>query len=257
MAFVLPNKKITPIPDTEPDAVPALWNTRYDEIDANFARIAGFNPVGVCSTAAATAAKTVECENFTLANYSLITVLFTVTNSAQSPTLNVNGTGAKPIKMRGAAIRANLLATGRAYAFLYDGASWCLIGDIDTSDDCLKLTGGTLTGALTVQGNITANDPSQPQHVVTKSHLETQLTSLSSTVGNTYLKLAGGTITGNLNINGTTTVKDPTAAQHPVTKSYFETKMTEFTNQYGMSDLKNTVDGVYQAFVKFNSDNGI
>lgn len=32
----LPNLNITPIPDTDPDAVPALWNTRYSEIDENF-----------------------------------------------------------------------------------------------------------------------------------------------------------------------------------------------------------------------------
>lgn len=33
----LPNPNITPIPNNEPDAVPALWNVRYQEIDANFA----------------------------------------------------------------------------------------------------------------------------------------------------------------------------------------------------------------------------
>lgn len=33
----LPHKNITPIPNNEPDAVPALWNVRYQEIDANFA----------------------------------------------------------------------------------------------------------------------------------------------------------------------------------------------------------------------------
>ena len=33
---MLPYQNITPIPDTEPDAVPALWNTRYEEIDTNF-----------------------------------------------------------------------------------------------------------------------------------------------------------------------------------------------------------------------------
>ena len=34
--MTLPYPNITPIPDTEPDAVPSLWNTRYDEIDENF-----------------------------------------------------------------------------------------------------------------------------------------------------------------------------------------------------------------------------
>lgn len=37
--MVLPHITITPIPDTEPDATPDLWNTRYSEIDENFAAI--------------------------------------------------------------------------------------------------------------------------------------------------------------------------------------------------------------------------
>lgn len=32
----LPYPAITPIPDTQPDAVPSLWNTRYVEINSNF-----------------------------------------------------------------------------------------------------------------------------------------------------------------------------------------------------------------------------
>lgn len=36
MPLNIPYPKITEIPDTEPDAIPALWNTRYSEIDANF-----------------------------------------------------------------------------------------------------------------------------------------------------------------------------------------------------------------------------
>jgi hypothetical protein len=35
--MTLPNQNITPIPNNEPDAVPSLWNTRYEEIDQNFA----------------------------------------------------------------------------------------------------------------------------------------------------------------------------------------------------------------------------
>lgn len=32
----LPHPTITPIPNTEPDATPSLWNARYEEIDDNF-----------------------------------------------------------------------------------------------------------------------------------------------------------------------------------------------------------------------------
>lgn len=34
--MTIPHLNITPIPNNEPDAVPALWNTRYTEIDENF-----------------------------------------------------------------------------------------------------------------------------------------------------------------------------------------------------------------------------
>ncbi len=39
--MALPNSNITPIPNNEPDAVPSLWNTRYNEIDENFANLDG------------------------------------------------------------------------------------------------------------------------------------------------------------------------------------------------------------------------
>ena len=37
--MALPHNTITPIPNNEPDAVPALWNTRYSEIDENFSNL--------------------------------------------------------------------------------------------------------------------------------------------------------------------------------------------------------------------------
>ena len=37
----LPRTNITPIPNNEPDAVPSLWNTRYQEIDENFESLDG------------------------------------------------------------------------------------------------------------------------------------------------------------------------------------------------------------------------
>lgn len=39
--MALPHNSITPIPNNEPDAVPSLWNTRYQEIDENFVNIDG------------------------------------------------------------------------------------------------------------------------------------------------------------------------------------------------------------------------
>lgn len=88
---------------------------------------------GSCSTAAATAAKVVDCAGFALATGSEITVKFTVTNTAANPTLNVNSTGAKAIYYRGAAISAGYLAANRTYTFRYNGTQYDLVGDIDTN----------------------------------------------------------------------------------------------------------------------------
>ena len=88
---------------------------------------------GTCSTAAATAAKTVSCANFALAAGAKITIKFTVTNTAENPTLNVNSTGAKPIFYRGSAISKGYLAANRVYTFIYDGTNYELIGDINTN----------------------------------------------------------------------------------------------------------------------------
>ena len=229
MAYTLPHTAITKIPDTEPDAVPELWNDTYAEIDANFARIVGFNPVGKCLTAGDVAEKTVDCENFTLAENSVFTVRFEHTNSASRPSLNVNGTGARAIKYRGSSIKASMLAANRVYQFVYDGTEWDLIGDLDTGDQCLPLTGGTLSGALTVQGNVTAQDPTQAQHVVTKKHLESALSSLSADAQGKYLPLKGGTLSGALTVRGNVTAQDPTQAQHVVTKKHLESALSSLS----------------------------
>lgn len=88
---------------------------------------------GTCSTAAATAAKVVSCTGFFLTTGARISVRFTVTNTAASPTLNVNSTGAKAIRYRNAAITAGYLATNRTYDFVYDGTYYQLVGDVDTN----------------------------------------------------------------------------------------------------------------------------
>ena len=104
---------------------------------------------GTCSTAAGTAAKTVSLTGFTLATGAIVTVKFTVTNTAANPTLNVNGTGAKAIMYRGSAISAGYLAANRVYIFVYDGTDYELIGDINTDTNTTYNTGTSSTPGLT------------------------------------------------------------------------------------------------------------
>ena len=108
---------------------------------------------GTCSTAAATVAKTVACDNFTLTTGAEITVKFTVTNTAASPTLNVNGTGAKAIYYRGSTISAGYLAANRTYTFRYNGTQYELVGDINTDSNTNTAHSHSAGVGLTGSGN--------------------------------------------------------------------------------------------------------
>lgn len=89
---------------------------------------------GTCSTVAGTVAKVVECADFTSDNLkagAIIIVTFTATNSGRvdSLTMNVNSTGAKPIKYINNGTLGNLTSAGylkanTEYPFYYDGANW-------------------------------------------------------------------------------------------------------------------------------------
>ncbi len=86
----------------------------------------------VSTTGATTAAKTTESgtpAGFVLYNGATVTVKFNSANSTTTPTLNVNGTGAKTIKSyTGAALSAAEYTwpAGAAITFTYDGSYWCM-----------------------------------------------------------------------------------------------------------------------------------
>lgn len=86
---------------------------------------------GTCDTAADVAAKVVTLASdskFTLVPGSMVAVLATYTNTASNPTLNVNGTGAKPIVYGTAVIETTNLAyatyANRQHLFMYDGTNY-------------------------------------------------------------------------------------------------------------------------------------
>lgn len=89
---------------------------------------------GTCATSASTAAKVVNISgntNWDLKNGSMITVVFSNTNTANNPTLNVNGTGAKNIYYGASRITtSNLSYAGykdRPVTFMYDGTQYRFI----------------------------------------------------------------------------------------------------------------------------------
>ncbi len=87
------------------------------------------NNYGVCSTGASTVAKTVEIEGFELREGAVVHIKFTNANSATNPTLNVSGTGAKPMYRYGTTALSTGTTTsgwiaGAVQTFIYDGSSW-------------------------------------------------------------------------------------------------------------------------------------
>lgn len=83
-----------------------------------------------CTTAAATAAKVGTCANFVLTRGALVSVTFTYANTATTPTLNVNSTGAKSIYASNAAGSASNPITWDAndtLTFIYSGSYFYLV----------------------------------------------------------------------------------------------------------------------------------
>ena len=83
---------------------------------------------GTCSTAATTAAKTVSISGFILLKNALVCVFFTTANNIAGATLNVNSTGAKPIRVNGVAVQPGLIKAQTVVQFQYDGTAWNIVG---------------------------------------------------------------------------------------------------------------------------------
>lgn len=82
---------------------------------------------GTCSTAAGTVAKAVTLSGFSLYTGAMVSVYFTYANTAASPTLNVNGTGAKSIRVNNAAITSKYYWRAKdTVTFVYNGTYWVI-----------------------------------------------------------------------------------------------------------------------------------
>lgn len=121
------------------EAVKLKTAKKIDGVD--FDGSADISHYGVCNTEAATTEKTVACTGFSKTSGAWVVVTFAETNTADNPTLNVNGTGAAPIYYQGAAIPKSQLAPGRFRLFVYDGTYYEFVGDINTTHNAF--TGAT------------------------------------------------------------------------------------------------------------------
>lgn len=161
-------------------------------------------PYGECSTAAATAAKTVTVQgDFVLETGAMVAVKFTYTNSAASPTLNVTpkggtATGAKTIAQYGTTAASTSVLTswtaGQVVIFVYDGTYWQrTFRDTDTnthytSKNIVGASNSATANAAATNGNVYLN------------HLEESAVKSSHNIKGT------GTVTVTSDANGVITI---------------------------------------------------
>ena len=94
----------------------------------------------VCATAAATAAKVVTIAGYTLKAGDIFAVTYTLGNTANSHTLNINGSGAKQARLGGgqpsgaSGSGGAYVVAGNTVLYYYNGSYMCQFGSTDITD---------------------------------------------------------------------------------------------------------------------------
>lgn len=116
------------------------------------------NGMGTCETAATTQAKTVAITDFILLKNGIVSILFTSAIAVAGATLNVNSTGAKPIKILGNTLQAGVVKARTVVQLQYDGTNWNIVGILGqektSAQEDLYVDMGLPSGLLWAKKNI-------------------------------------------------------------------------------------------------------
>lgn len=161
---------------------------------------------GECSTAGATAAKTVSITNTVLTPGGIIAVNFVNAFTASSPTLSVNGSAAKPIKLYGNAMPMGKVHANTILVMYYDGTQFNVIGIL--SQTAAAPTGfidlALPSGLLWCEHNVGASTPYEHGLYFSwgnvEGHAEGSGYDFSDAV---YAQTPGAALTGNIAVGNT------------------------------------------------------
>lgn len=132
-------------------------NGNFDVIDAEVAKVLDDSKqyYGICTTAASTMAKvvTLDTDDFELNAGVSVIIKFAAANTSKNPTLNVNDTGAKAMKIYGTTSLASWNSNA-VLIFTYDGTYWMLQNG---SDYAIPKTGTNVDINLEATGNLKFN----------------------------------------------------------------------------------------------------
>ena len=102
---------------------------------------------------------------------------------------------------------------------------------VNTAAASLPLKGGTMTGDIDLDGHLLLNigTPEADSDAATKGYVDTEIDSLSTSVGQQYLKLAGGTMTGDVSMGGSkvTATYTPSDNADLTNKEYVDNQINE------------------------------
>ena len=164
---------------------------------------------GVCSTAGATAAKSVSITNFTLTPGGIFAVLFQNAFTASSPTLSVNGSEAKAIKLYGNALPMGKVHNNTILVMEYDGTNFNVIS-IESQVAAAPAGAVDLalpSGLLWCEHNIGASTPYEDGLYFSwgnvTGHTGTDGYDFGTGNDGPYASTPGAALTGNIPTNGT------------------------------------------------------
>ena len=164
---------------------------------------------GVCTTAGATAAKTVSITNFVLTPSSVFAVLFQNAFTASDPTLSVNGSTAKSIKLFGNAMPMGKVHANTILVMVYDGTQFNVIGI--QSQTAAAPTGfvdlALPSGLLWAEKNVGATTPYEDGLYFSwgniTGHTGDDGYDFGTSNDGPYASTPGAALTGNIPTNGT------------------------------------------------------
>ena len=115
-----------------------------------------------CSTSGATGAKLVSYTNIKLTVGTIFAVKFIYKNTAESPTLNIGGSGAKGIYYGSQLVsNTNSWASGETVLFVYDGVYWKAIGSDLFGNTKIDKISSPVTGSTPIinsDGSLSSSD---------------------------------------------------------------------------------------------------
>lgn len=151
---------------------------------------------GYCTTGASTQVKQVTCTNFDLYTGAMISVRFSYGNTAESPTMSVNGSAAKPIYIYGSTLSGDNKKyswnAGDVVTFVYSGSYWYVsdagaLSRIKVTEDSILLS---VSESYPTKDYVSSTYTTKSDFEVAKDSITSSITSLQSCYG--VCQTAGG-----------------------------------------------------------------